>query len=92
MPSLRGTRRPDGKILDLNVRWVPANIDADELDTLAVAMPGPVTALASADARAVTLDVLGAVVDAVATDAAGRLTLPAPPPARAPRPGSRRPS
>ena len=44
-------------------------------------MPGPIVALAGADARAATLDVLGAVVDAIVTEAAGQLELPAPPPA-----------
>ncbi len=80
VPALAGDRRPNRGSLDLNVRWLPADVDQSEVDELAAAMPGPVTALARADARAVTLDVLGAVVDAIATDAAGRLALPAPPP------------
>ncbi|MDQ3678979.1 MAG: DEAD/DEAH box helicase [Actinomycetota bacterium] len=80
-PTLRTTKQPGGKTLDLTVRWMPALADEHEVAELAAAMPGPVTALARADARAVTLDVLGAVVHAIATDAAGRLELPAPPPA-----------
>ena len=36
--------------------------------------------LAAGDARAITLDVLGAVVDAIVREAAGQLELPAPPP------------
>ena len=43
-------------------------------------MPGPVVALAPAAARATTVAVLGAVVDAIVSEAAGRLELPAPPP------------
>jgi hypothetical protein len=81
VPLLRGARRPEGGTLDLRVRWAPANVDGGTINLLTDAMPGPVTALGRADARAVTLDVLGAVVDAIASDAAGRLELPAPPPA-----------
>jgi SNF2-related domain/SNF2 Helicase protein/Helicase conserved C-terminal domain len=80
VPALASDRRPNRGSLDLNVRWVPADVNQPEVDELAAAMPGPVTALARADAKAVTLDVLRAVVDAIATDAAGRLALPAPPP------------
>ncbi len=81
VPTLRGDKRPDGRALDLRVRWAPALVDSAELAQLAAAMPGPVTALARADGQAVALDVLGAVVDAIAREAAGRLELPAPPPA-----------
>ncbi len=80
VPTLRTNRRSDGRTVDLRVRWAPAHVDRAEVDELAAAMPGPVTVLGRADARVVTLDVLGAVVDAIATDAAGRLELPAPPP------------
>jgi len=80
VPMLRGDKQRDGKTLDLKVRWMPALVDEAEVAKLAAAMPGPVTALASADARTVTLDVLGAVVHAVVTDAAQRVELPAPPP------------
>jgi len=80
VPTLRSDRRREGKTFDLRVRWLPALVDEAEITELAGAMPGPVAALAPADARALTLDVLGAVVDAIATDAAGRIELPAPPP------------
>src|SRR5262245_25246348 len=43
-------------------------------------MPGAVVALDPASARATTTAVLGAVVDAIVSEAAGRLELPAPPP------------
>ena len=80
VPVLKGERLAGGRSLDLAVRWVPALVDDAELTTLAAAMPGPITALHRGDPRTVTLDVLGTVVDAIATDAAGRLELPAPPP------------
>ena len=80
VPTLRGAKRQASKTMDLAVRWVPALVDDVELKMLATAMPGPVSALDGADARSVTLDVLGAVVHAVIKNAAGRLELPAPPP------------
>ena len=80
VPTLRSTKRPDGRSLDLAVTWVPALVEDEELATLAAGMPGPVAALAPAPARATTVAVLGAVVDAIVREAAGRLELPAPPP------------
>jgi hypothetical protein len=80
VPSLRGAKRPASKTMDLAVQWVPALVDQGELDLLAAAMPGAVSILDRTDARSVTLEVLGAVVHAVITEAAGRLELPAPPP------------
>ncbi|MBW3626864.1 MAG: hypothetical protein KY412_04570, partial [Actinobacteria bacterium] len=80
VPTLRGAKRQASKTMDLAVQWVPALVDETELKTLATAMPGPVSALDGADARSVTLDVLGAVVHAVIKNAAGRIELPAPPP------------
>ena len=82
VPSLPAIKRPDSKVLDLAVTWIPALVDEDIVDTLTKAMPGPVTALApsKADSRTVTLDLLGAVVNAVVREAASRLELPAPPP------------
>ncbi|MDQ2825876.1 MAG: DEAD/DEAH box helicase, partial [Actinomycetota bacterium] len=47
---------------------------------LARSMPGTVAALDRSDARTLTLAVLGATVDAIVHDAAGRLELPAAPP------------
>ncbi|QYG92723.1 DEAD/DEAH box helicase [Iamia sp. SCSIO 61187] len=80
VPSLRSEGRSDSDALELNVRWVPAVVDEGELARLADAMPGPVIALGNAEPRTLTRNVLAAVVDAVASDAAGRLDLPAPPP------------
>lgn len=62
------------------VAWAPALVDRAKLDALSRAMPGPVAALDRTDARTLTLDVLGATVDAIVRDAAGRLEMPAPPP------------
>ena len=62
------------------VAWAPALVDRAKLDALSRAMPGPVAALERTDARSLTLEVLGATVDAIVRDAAGRLELPAPPP------------
>lgn len=80
VPTLHAEKRPAGRLMDLGVRWVPALLDPAELDQLAGAMPGPVVALQAGSARAVTIEVLGAVVDAVVREAAGRVELKAPPP------------
>ena len=80
VPTLRGTKRPSGKSLDLAVRWAPALVDPWQLDELTAAMPGAIALLAPSDARSTTLEVLGAVVDAIVREAAGKLELPAPPP------------
>jgi hypothetical protein len=80
VPTVRTGRRSDGRSLDLSVRWVPADLDRAEVDELAATMPGPVVALHRAEARAVTVEVLRAVVDAIVSDAATRLELSAPPP------------
>ncbi|HXH56971.1 DEAD/DEAH box helicase [Iamia sp.] len=80
VPNLRSDGRSDGSVLELNVRWLPALIDEDEVAALATSMPGPVVALGNADPKTVARNVLTAVVDAIASDAAGRLELPAPPP------------
>jgi superfamily II DNA or RNA helicase len=85
VPTLRNRRRGrtsdgDGGRTELSVRWAPALLGSSELDELAAGMPGPVTALERTDAKPLTLNVLGAIVNAIATDAASRLTFPAPPP------------
>jgi len=80
VPTLKGDKNDDGRTLDLNVRWAPALVDSKEIEALAGAMPGPITALQRGDARSVTLDVLGAVVDAIVTEAAERVEVKAPPP------------
>ncbi|MDQ3470667.1 MAG: SNF2-related protein, partial [Actinomycetota bacterium] len=79
MPTLRRKRRETGPT-EFAVRWSPALLDNDEIDRLVTTMPGPIAAVTPADPRAVTLAALGAVVDAIVRDAAGRVELPAPPP------------
>ncbi len=80
VPSLRTQRHPEGKVMDLNVRWMPARVDDAQVVALAAAMPGPVSALSRKEARSVTLEVLGAVVDAIALEAGEKLERPATPP------------
>ena len=66
--------------MDLNVRWSPARVDDGEITRLAGAMPGPVAVLSRKDARVVTLEVIGGVVDAIALEAGEKLERPATPP------------
>jgi SNF2-related domain/SNF2 Helicase protein/Helicase conserved C-terminal domain len=80
VPTLRSDKRANTRSVDASIHWLPALVDSTELDQLVAAMPGPVVAISRADARATTLAVLGAVVDAIVSEAAGRVELPAPPP------------
>lgn len=85
VPTVRSRRRGRAKEgeepkVELSVRWVPALLGETQIQNLAAAMPGPLTALERTDARQLTMNVLGAIVNAIATDAASRLTLPAAPP------------
>jgi hypothetical protein len=80
VPALKSAKRSDGRALDLSVRWEPALLGPD-LDALASAMPGPIVAMnTNANPRNVTLDIVSAVVDTIASEAGGKLELPAPPP------------
>ena len=80
VPTLVTEKRANGRSMDLHVRWVPALVDPADVDRFAAAMPGPVVALKAGTARAITTEVLGAVVDAIMREAAGRVELKAPPP------------
>jgi hypothetical protein len=80
VPVVKGEVRKDGRNRELHVRWMPAAVDEGEVAQLAATMPPPVTHLAKADSRVVTRDILAAVVGAIATEAAGGLQFPAPPP------------
>ena len=82
VPTLPGTKRPDGRTIELSVHWSPALVEAEVIERLAEAMPGPVTAMANAkqDPKVVALDLIGAVVSAIVGSVASRLELPAPPP------------
>ncbi len=90
VPTLRTKRSGRGqgnegqsseRMGELAVRWVPALVEQTLLDDLVRALPGTVTAFDRPEGKVLTLSILGAVVDAVATDAASRVELPAPPPA-----------
>ncbi|MFL6207055.1 MAG: DEAD/DEAH box helicase [Acidimicrobiales bacterium] len=80
VPTLRTHRHPEGKVMDLHVRWSAARVDDAEITRLAGAMPGPVSVLNRKDPRTVTLEVIGAVVDAIALEAGEKLERPALPP------------
>ncbi len=71
---------PAGTPAAFAVRWAPALVERAKLDSLSRAMPATVAALDRSDPRTLTLAVLGATVDAIVRDAAGRLELPAAPP------------
>jgi hypothetical protein len=77
----RGRRPAEGGAVELSVRWSPALVDKATLDEVAAALPGPAAVLDRAEPPALTMAVLEAIVHAVATQAAKRLELPAPPPA-----------
>ncbi len=65
----------------LNLTWAAAVVDQRDTDRLMAALPGSVTALdPNANAKAVTDSVISSVIDAIATSAASRLEVPAPPP------------
>ncbi|HLT15801.1 MAG TPA: SNF2-related protein, partial [Acidimicrobiales bacterium] len=80
VPTLKVDKRPTGRLADLAVRWAPALVDPAEIDQFAAAMPGPVTVLKPGNPRAVALEVMGAVVDAIMREAASRVEVKAPPP------------
>ncbi len=80
VPTLHMDKRPSGRSAELAVRWVPALVDQAQIDQLVAAMPGPVVALKPGSPRVVALEVLGAVVDAIVREAAGRVDVKAPPP------------
>ncbi len=80
VPTLRFEKKPNDRRADAAVKWAPTLIDDAELREFAAAMPGPVTAVAAADPRKTTIAVLSAVVDAIITDAARRMQMPAAPP------------
>jgi hypothetical protein len=79
-PAVAVERSAEGRQPNARVHWEPALLDETMVRELAAAMPGPVSAIARADARSTTLAVLAASVDAILRDTASRLDLPAPPP------------
>ncbi|HUG84762.1 MAG TPA: DEAD/DEAH box helicase [Euzebya sp.] len=66
---------------EFQVTWMPALIDHEEFTSLSKVMPGAVSALSrSNDRRAFTEAVVAGVLDAICTDAADRVEVPAAPP------------
>jgi len=80
VPTVQVDKRAQGRFADVAVRWSPALLDPAEIDRFVAAMPGPVVALKPGSPRAVTLEVMGAVVDAIVREAASRVEVKAPPP------------
>jgi len=80
VPNLRVTPRRDGHGTDAAVRWSPAFVSRAVVEELAAVMPGTVAAIGNVAAHATTGAVLGAVVEAIMTEAAERVELKAQPP------------
>ncbi|CAB4862962.1 unannotated protein [freshwater metagenome] len=86
VPTVRVNPRPDDGLVETNVRWVPALVDAAMVNTLAHAMPGAVVALGGGDGRVTVTAVMAATVEAIVAESIERIDLPAQPPqARTPR-------
>ena len=65
----------------MNLAWTAAVIDQRDIDRLMATLPGSVTVLdGGANAKAVVDAVVSSVINAIATSAASRLEVPAPPP------------
>ncbi|MGH9134703.1 MAG: SNF2-related protein [Ilumatobacteraceae bacterium] len=80
VPRVRVARRPEGRLVDASVRWVPALVDSPAIDSLVAAMPGTVVALGGGDGRATATAVITAVVETIVTESVERMELPASPP------------
>jgi superfamily II DNA or RNA helicase len=82
VPTMRRMRtgRKNQSRSAFGVTWSPALIDADQLKTIADAMPGAVAALSpSVDGPTMTRSVLGEVVDVICHSAAKQVDVPAAP-------------
>jgi hypothetical protein len=81
VPQLSKESGGKGGDASFRVTWEPALIDEDVLQSLTSGMPGAVAALEKRpDATATTRAVLGACIDLICADAAGRIEVPAAPP------------
>lgn len=81
-PSLQAHGRRDNARTSYSVRWVPALVDRDLINTLAEQLPGSVAAITpKAEPRDTTQDALGAMVHAFAAQSAANMTTVAEPPA-----------
>src|SRR5205823_14653037 len=81
VPTLRTTRRAERGV-EMAVRWQAALLDNTTIDRFATTMAGAVRVMAppSVTSRALVIELFGAVVHAVVSQAAAMLELPAPPP------------
>ncbi|HEX2849044.1 MAG TPA: SNF2-related protein [Acidimicrobiales bacterium] len=79
VPALRGTRR-ETSAREVAVKWSPALVDAGLLAAFSSSMPPAVVAVTPAKSRTVVDGVLAATVNAIVTEAASRMEMPAPPP------------
>jgi hypothetical protein len=80
VPSLRVPNRPQGRLVDVAVRWRPALVDSPAIVALAAAMPGTVAAIGGGDGMTTTTAVITAVVEAIVIESVERMELPAEPP------------
>jgi superfamily II DNA or RNA helicase len=80
VPGVHAQVRTNGRGADARVHWRPALLDDRTIEALSSSMPNTVVALTRATARSTTIDVMSAVVDAIARAGASRLELPAQPP------------
>jgi hypothetical protein len=80
VPTLRKSSRPGGRVVDLEVAWVPAAHDEAQVKQLVVGMPGAILALGGGDPTAVVLAMIEGSVEAIVRQAARQVDLPATPP------------
>jgi hypothetical protein len=81
VPTLRRTRRQERSTQeDVAVEWTPALLRDSEVRSFARAMPPAVAAITPSAPGAVVRAVLTSVVNAIVTQAAARVDVPAPPP------------
>jgi superfamily II DNA or RNA helicase len=85
VPQLRRRTRKGGSARESSgsyaVRWTPALVDPERVETMAAEMPGAVAAIdRKVDPRALIRSALTGMVDAICRNAARQLEVPAPPP------------
>jgi SNF2-related domain/SNF2 Helicase protein/Helicase conserved C-terminal domain len=81
VPTLHRSRRQERSAQeDVAVEWTPALLRGSDVRNFARAMPPAVAAIAPSPPGAVVRAVLTSVVNAIVTEAAARVDVPAPPP------------
>jgi len=80
VPNLRVLPRRDGHGTDAAVRWTPAFLSRTIIEDLGAVMPGTVVPIGHTAGNVTAAAVLGAVVEAILTEAAERVELKAQPP------------